>query len=49
LVLIDVALLLVGTLVGGVLGTKALQRLQPSVVRAIIVALGIGTTLRLAW
>ena len=49
LVLIDVALLLVGTLVGGVLGTKALQRLQPSVVRVIIVALGIGTTLRLAW
>ena len=45
----DVALLMVGTLLGGYVGTSVLKRLQPTTVRVIIVALGAATTVRLAW
>jgi uncharacterized protein len=40
--------LLAGTLVGGVLGTHLIRTLRPSTVRALIVVLGVATTIRLA-
>lgn len=40
--------LLAGTLAGGWLGTWLIQRLSPRVVRGLIVAIGVGTTIRLA-
>lgn len=40
--------LLVGTLAGGWAGTWLIQRLPPRMVRGLIVAIGVGTTLRLA-
>ena len=44
-----VYMLLGGTLVGGWLGTLLIQRLSPRVVRWLVVAIGIGTTVHLAW
>lgn len=43
-----VAALLVGTLVGGWLGTRLVARLSPAAVRAVVVAIGVATTVRLA-
>jgi uncharacterized membrane protein YfcA len=43
-----VSMLLVGTLIGGWLGTKLIQRLRPSTVRILIVAIGAATAIRLA-
>ena len=40
---------MVGTLLGGVIGTSLLKRLPPTAVRVIIVAIGALTTVRLAW
>jgi uncharacterized membrane protein YfcA len=45
----DVACLLVGTLLGGLLGTSLLRKLTPQTVRMLIVLLGAGTTIRLLW
>ena len=41
-------MLLIGTLIGGWLGTRLILRLSPSVVRALVVAIGLATTVRLA-
>jgi uncharacterized protein len=49
LIIRDVLGLMVGTLLGGVLGTSLLKRLPPTAVRVIIVAIGALTTVRLAW
>jgi len=43
-----VAMLLVGSLVGGWLGTRLITRLSPWVVRCLVVAFGVATTVRLA-
>jgi uncharacterized membrane protein YfcA len=43
-----VVALWIGTLVGGALGTAAVRRLSPTPLRAVIVAIGAATTLRLA-
>lgn len=40
--------LLVGTAIGGVLGTRIIKRLQPTTVRILIVVIGVATTVRLA-
>jgi uncharacterized membrane protein YfcA len=48
LALAAVAMLLVGSLVGGWLGTRLITRLSPLVVRALVVAVGVATTVRLA-
>ncbi len=42
-----VFMLLIGTLIGGVLGTKLIQRLRPTTVRILIVAIGSATAIRL--
>jgi uncharacterized protein len=42
-----VVYLWIGTGLGGILGTAAIRRLQPSWVRALIVAIGAATTIRL--
>lgn len=43
-----VLMLLVGTFVGGVLGTRVIRRLSPRTVRTLIVGVGVATTIRLA-
>jgi uncharacterized membrane protein YfcA len=43
-----VAMLLIGSLVGGWLGTRLITRLSPFVVRGLVVAVGVATTVRLA-
>jgi uncharacterized membrane protein YfcA len=43
-----VYMFLLGTLVGGWLGAMLILRLSPSVVRVVIIAVGIVTTVRLA-
>jgi uncharacterized protein len=43
-----VLILLVGALVGGWLGTLLIRRLPPAVVRAMVVAIGVVTTVKLA-
>ena len=43
-----VYMFLIGTLVGGWLGTLLIRRLSPSVVRGAIIAIGLVTTVRLA-
>jgi len=48
LVVDAVVMLLIGTLVGGWLGTIVITRLSPTVVRALIIATGLVTTIRLA-
>ncbi|MGB8195514.1 MAG: sulfite exporter TauE/SafE family protein [Acidimicrobiales bacterium] len=43
-----VYMFLIGTLIGGALGAMFIRRLSPSVVRVVIIAVGIVTTVRLA-
>ena len=43
-----VIVLLGGTLVGGILGTALIKRLSPTVVRALVIATGVISTIRLA-
>ena len=43
-----VSMLLVGTAIGGWLGTKLIQKLKPATVRALIVLIGAATTVQLA-
>jgi uncharacterized protein len=43
-----VAMLLAGTLLGGWLGTGLIMRLSPRLVRALVIAVGVATTVRLA-
>jgi hypothetical protein len=43
-----VYMLLIGTLIGGWLGTLLIQRLSPKVVRILIILIGAATTIRLA-
>ena len=43
-----VYMFLIGTLVGGWLGAMLILRLSPNVVRVVIIAVGIVTTVRLA-
>jgi uncharacterized membrane protein YfcA len=43
-----VYMLLIGTLIGGWLGTRLIKRLSPKVVRALVVATGVATTIYLA-
>jgi uncharacterized membrane protein YfcA len=43
-----VAMLLVGTLIGGWLGAILLTKLSPMVVRLLVIAIGVGTTVKLA-
>jgi uncharacterized protein len=43
-----VAMLLIGSLFGGWLGTSLVTRLSPFAVRGVVVAVGVATTLRLA-
>ncbi len=44
----DVLALLLGTLVGGWLGALLIVRLSPTVVRIVVIAIGIATTVKLA-
>jgi uncharacterized membrane protein YfcA len=44
-----VAMLLIGALVGGWLGTRLITRLSPLVVRVLVIAFGVATTIRLAF
>jgi uncharacterized membrane protein YfcA len=48
LILDAVYMFLVGTLVGGWLGAILIMRLSPNVVRVLIIAVGVVTTVRLA-
>jgi len=43
-----VVMLLLGTLVGGYLGALLTVRLSPTVVRALVIVVGVGTTIKLA-
>ena len=43
-----VYMFLIGTLVGGWLGAMLILRLSPNVVRVVIIAVGVVTTIRLA-
>jgi uncharacterized membrane protein YfcA len=43
-----VLVLLVGALVGGWLGTLLIRRLSPKVVRALVITIGLVTTVKLA-
>ena len=43
-----VAVLAVSTLAGGWLGARSLRRLSPTVVRLVVIAVGVATTARLA-
>jgi uncharacterized membrane protein YfcA len=40
--------LLVGSLIGGWLGTMLVRRVSPNVVRTLVILVGVGTTIRLA-
>jgi uncharacterized membrane protein YfcA len=42
-----VIMLLVGTFLGGLLGTALIKRLSPTTVRVLIVTIGVATALRL--
>jgi uncharacterized protein len=48
LALVAVAILLVSTFIGGWLGAHLMRRLSPAVVRALVIAIGAATTVRLA-
>jgi uncharacterized membrane protein YfcA len=48
LALADVLVLLVGTLVGGWLGALLIVRLSPTVVRVVVIVIGVATTIKLA-
>jgi uncharacterized membrane protein YfcA len=39
---------LVGTLVGGWLGALLIVRLSPTLVRSLVIAIGVATTIKLA-
>ena len=43
-----VYMFLIGTLVGGWLGAILILRLSPRVVRVVVIAVGVATTVRLA-
>jgi uncharacterized membrane protein YfcA len=43
-----VVMLLIGTLIGGWLGALLIVRLSPTLVRALVICIGIGTTIKLA-
>jgi len=43
-----VYMLLIGTLIGGWLGTLLIRRVSPSAVRALVIVVGVGTTIKLA-
>ena len=43
-----VYMLLIGTLIGGWLGTLLIRRVSPRVVRTLVIVMGIGTTIKLA-
>jgi uncharacterized protein len=45
---LDVMMLLVGTLIGGYLGALLILRLSPVVIRAIVITIGVITTVKLA-
>ena len=42
-----VVMLLLGTLIGGYLGTRLIKRLKPMTVRILICCIGIGTAINL--
>lgn len=44
----DVVMLLVGTLIGGYLGALLTLRLSPAIVRAVVIVIGVITTVKLA-
>lgn len=44
-----VYVLLVGTLIGGWLGTLLIRRVSPKVVRSLVIVVGVATTIRLAF
>ena len=44
----DVLALLAGTLIGGYLGALLIQRLSPSIIRALVIVIGVVTTVKLA-
>ncbi len=44
----DVFALLVGTLIGGYLGALLILRLSPSIIRALVIVIGVVTTVKLA-
>lgn len=44
----DVLALLAGTLIGGYLGALLILRLSPSIVRALVIVIGVVTTVKLA-
>jgi uncharacterized protein len=44
----DVAMILVGTLIGGWLGALLVLRLSPTLVRVLVVVIGVATTVKLA-
>ncbi|MEO9180461.1 MAG: TSUP family transporter, partial [Acidimicrobiales bacterium] len=48
LALLAVVWLLIGSLVGGWLGTILIRRLSPRVVRVLVIVIGAATTIRLA-
>ncbi len=48
LALLAVVWLLIGSLVGGWLGTILIRRLSPKVVRVLVIVIGVATTIRLA-
>ena len=48
LALVAVAILLLSTFIGGWLGAKFMRRLPPAIVRALVIAIGLFTTVRLA-
>ena len=43
-----IVVLLLGTLTGGMVGTALIRRLSPNVVRALVIATGVASTIRLA-
>jgi uncharacterized membrane protein YfcA len=45
---LDVMMLLVGTLIGGYLGALLILRLSPVVIRALVITIGVITTIKLA-
>jgi hypothetical protein len=43
-----VAMLLIGTFIGGWLGALLIVRLSPTVVRVLVIVVGVATTIKLA-
>ncbi len=44
-----VYMLLIGTLIGGWLGTLLIRRVSPTAVRALVIVVGVVTTVKLAF